>query len=426
MNRIKLIVVLLGICISVSFGQDFRITPNNNQYYVVKYYYEKDSNSLGKFVLIFTVTDRYKATFIDPKFTWSDGSGTLESKMIANGVYQIDLPIEYKKLNTNCITVDEFIKPRIIDVAISDLNRHLIKIEYLTNLTHENIYNRISKFNPVEAKYDDLIIFMYSFNSILRKYDPYCELILPEVVTGDFSKKITDVINTSWSKTRIKALYSLSNELSKVIKKDTAPSADPELLPSLAQANLIKLNYYNAYRINYLIDLLENSLALPARHSADGDKQILESFKALKAESLDSTDRFLVVANVVKSGFQRTGLMVAYCPAPFQSLDIEKIRRGYLNFPSSPSFGLFPESDYILWAEDKKKGKVSGHKLLSTGESRYKEIVFPIHESLAIVRLPNNFGKNLKFDLQDFYKELDRLMIQNKCLFLSNISISLN
>jgi hypothetical protein len=426
MKYLAIVVVLFAAFISTSYSQDFRITPNNNQYYFVKYYQEKDSISLGKFVLLFTVTERYVSTFLNPKFSWSDGSGTLESKLIAPGKYQIDLPITYKKENTNCITVSELSMPRIIDVEISDLNRHLIKIEYLSNLTHENIYTRISRFNPLEAKYDDLIIFVYNFNNILRKYDPYCELILPEVVTGDFSTKITDAIRSSWEKTRIKTFYSLCNELSKAIRNDTAQNIDPELLPSLSQANSIQLSYYNAYRVNYMIDLLENSLALPAKHSADADKLILKSLKALKEEKPDSTDRFLVVANVVKSGFQRIGLLVAYSPTAFQNLDDQKMKKGYLNFPSSPSFGLFPESEYTLWAEDKKKGKVSNVKLLNTKDSRYKEIVFPINETLAIVRVPDNFGKNLNFDRQDFYKELDRLMIQDKCLFLANVSIPLN
>lgn len=426
MRRIRFIAVLFITIATYGYSQNFRITPNNNQYYYVNYFQKNDSGSLGKIILMFNITNPYKATFVNPVFSWNDGSGNLEAKMVEPGQYQISLDLVYNRVNNNCIAVSEFATPRIIDVAISDLNRHLIKIEYLSDLSTKNIVKRISKFNPLEAQYEDLISFIYDYNYILRKYDPYCELIFPEIITDDFSKKIVQTINSSWKKTRISSFYSLSKELTKVLKSDSAQNVDPKLLESLLQAHLVELNYYNAQRISYLIDLFENSLKLPAKHSASSDKEILESFNALKDENIDSTDRFLIVANVVKNGFQRNDLSVAYSPAPFKNLEYKKRQRGYFNCPSSPSYCIFPCSDYLLWVENKNKEKMSGDKLINPKECRFKEIVLPVDNSLAIVRLHNEFGKNLKFDQKEFQSDINRLIIKYNCLFLSNISISLN
>lgn len=425
MRRIKFIVFLFFAVATYGYSQSFRITPNNNQYYYVDYYLKSDSNSLGKIILLFNVTNPYKSTFVNPVFSWNNGAGKLETTMTMPGQYQIELNLEYNRFNNNCIAVSEFGSPHIIDVAISDLNRHLIKIEYLSDLSGKSIVKRISKFNPLEAQYNDLISFIYDYNFILRKYDPYCELIFPEIITDDFSKKITESINSSWKKTRISSFYSLCKDLNKVLQSDSIP-ADPELIASLAQAPRIKLNYYNAHRISYLIDLLENSLKLPSKHSLASDIEILESFNALKEENIDSTDRFLIVANVVKNGFQKNDLSVAYSPAPFKNLEYKKRQRGYFNCPSSPSYCIFPSSDYLLWVENKNKEKLSGDKLINPKESRFKEIVLPVESSLAIVRLHNNFGKNLKFDFNEFQKDLNKLIIEYNCLFLSNISLSLN
>lgn len=424
MKHIAIIVVLLAAYISTSYCQDFRITPNNNQYYSVKYYHKKDSNSLGKFVLIFSINDPYVSTFTNPLFLWNDGSGTLESKMISPGKYQIDLSIDYKKVNANCITVGELETPRIIDVEINNLKQQLISIEYLSNLSRENIYDRISRFNPVEANYGELISFVYNLNHILRRYDPYCELALPELITGDLSKEITNAVNSSWKKARISLFYSLCEELSRALKNNPKQSVDRELISRLAKANTIKLNYYNAYQIEFLIGLMEGMLALPSKPSADAHKLMLKGLSTLN-ENPDSTNRFLVIANVVKNGYKQNNLLVACTPASVHSPDDKKSPRSYFSCPSSPSFGIFPEAVYILWVENKKKEKLSNNKLINLRDVRYKEIVFPVNGSLAVVRIPASIENKTNINKVDFYHELDRLIIKHNCLFLLNISVSL-
>lgn len=426
MIRFFFIVTLLCTFITSGYCQNWRITPNNNQYYYVDYVLNNDSNTLGKVVLIFTVTDGYKSTFTNPKFTWNDGTGALVSKMIMPGKYQIDLNVVYKKNNNNTITISELSKPLIIDIEISNLNRHLIKIEYLSDLTPKNIAKRISKFNPVEAQFDELIQFVCDYNFILRKYNPYCDLVLPEIITDDFSKKITQTLDNSWKKTKVSQFYSLSKQLNKVLKIDTAQNVDPDLINCLAQANSIKLNYYNAYRINYLIELLQNSMALPAKHSREIDEQILKSIRAIRSENVDSTDRYLVVASVNKKGFQVNNLSVAYTPAPFRNLESKKIQWGYFNCPSSPSYCVFPNSDYYIWVENRSKEKLSAGKRINPADSKFKEIVLPVNTSLAIVRLQENFGKNFNFESQEFYNDINSLIKKYKSLFLSNISLPIN
>jgi hypothetical protein len=426
MNRLSFIIVLLATYITSVYSQNWRITPNNNQYYYIDYTLKNDSNKLGQVVLIFTVTDGYKSTFINPKFSWSDGSGTLISKMIMPGKYQINLNIVYKKVNSNTIAISELNGPRIIDVEISTLNRHLIKIEYLSDLTVKNIVKRISTFNPLESQYDELIRFVYDYNLILRKYDPYCDLVLPEIITDDFSGKITKTLDNSWKKTNVSTFYSLCNELHKVLKNDPAQNVDQDLVNCLSQAKSIKLNYYNAYRINYLIELLQNSLALAAKHSREIDQQILQSINAIKSENIDSTDRYLIVASVNRKGFQVNNLSVAYTPALFQSLESKQSQWGYFNCPSSPSFCVFPNSDYYLWVENRNKQKLTSGKILNPADSKFKEIVLPVNSSLAIVRLEQNFGKNLNIDNLEFDTDINNLIKKHKSLFLSNISIPIN
>ncbi len=423
MNRITLLIILFTAFTNSAFSQKFRITPNNNQYYYTDYIQKEDSGSILKIILIFSVTDAYKPTYLNPEFSWSDGSGKLNANMIMPGKYQIDLNVVYKKTNANTIAFSEFSKPRIINVNINDLHRVLIKIEYVTNLTVEYIEKKISTFNPLESKYEDLIYFIYDYNDILRKYDPFCELILPEIVTDDFSKKITQTINSDWKKTKFNVFQSTCKDLNKSLKNSEQNSAVVDLINCLSQTNQIKLNHYNAYRIDYLTGLLEYRLTLSAEHSGEIDNQIMKSFQAIKQENIDSTDRQLIVTHVTRNGFQMNNLSVAYSPAVNPSPELNKIQKEYFKCPSSPSYSIFSNSNYLIWVESKDKKKVSTNKFVNPADGKYKEIVLPVNSSLAIVRLQNDFGQKLHFDAKEFDNEIKKLIIRYKCLFLTNISV---
>lgn len=423
MNRLTILFLLLSL--NPAYGQGFKITPNNNQYYSTHYIQKPDSVSIWKITLLFNVMDGYKSTHVNPEFTWNDGSGTLNATMIAPGKYQIDLNVVYKKKGANTIALSEFETPRVIDVKIHDLHRHLIRIDYVSNLTVANITKKISTFYPMESKYNDLISFIYEYNEILRKYDPFCELVFPEIITDDFSGKITQTIHSDWKKIKINDFYTTSKNLSKALKSDPQQQSVSDLIDCLSQTNTIKLNYYNAYRINYLTNLLEHTLTTPEKDFSQISSLILESFQAIKKEESDPSDRNLIITHVTRNGFQVNNLAVAYTPVTNTTPEIVKSKE-YFKIPTSPSFSIFSNSEYMLWVENKDKQKVSTDKTVKCTEDKYKEIVLPVHSTLAIVKLQNDFGKNLNYDLKEFQNEIKNLIIKYKCMYLTHISVPVN
>lgn len=416
-NRLTILFCL--ILAAPAHGQGFRITPHNNQYYSTDYILKPDPASIAKIVLIFKVNDGYKSTHINPEFSWTGGYGVLKSEMIGPGKYQIDLNIVYKKKDANTLELSEFRTPRIIDVKIHDLNRHFIRIDYVTDLTVDNIAKKISIFNPVESRYDELISFIYEYNEILRKYDPFCELVLPEIITDDFSKKITQTIDSDWKKIKISSLQSYSKSYIKVLNSDARQEVSTDLIDCLSQTQTIKLNYYNAHRINYLTNLLEYCLYNPEKSFSN---LIIKSFEAIKR---DSADRNLVITHVTRNGFQINNLSVAYTPVVSSHEEIKRPAE-YFKCPTSPTYSIFAGSQYIIWVENKGKEKVSSDRLVNCVDDKFREIVLPVHSSLAIVKLQNDFGKNLNYDLQEFESELKRLIVKYKCLYVSHISVPVN
>jgi hypothetical protein len=415
----RLGILFLLIYINPAYGQKFKITPNNNQYYFTDYIQKAEAGSILKIVLIFNVTNSYKPTFVNPEFSWNDSSGILKSNMVGPGKYQIDLDVVYKKTNANTIALSEFETPRVMNVKISDLKRHLIRIDYVSDLIVDNIEKKISVFNPRESRYEELINFVYDYNEILRKYDPYCDLVLPEIITDDFSKKITQSINGDWKKTKINALQSTSKNFVKVLSNDPQPNSVSELIDCLSKTNTIKLNYYNAYRISYLTNLLDYCLNNPGKNFSS---LIIKSFEAIKQ---DSTDRNLIITHVTRNGFQINDLSVAYTPHVNANPEIQKPAE-YFKCPTSPTYSIFSGSQYTIWVENKDKQRVSSDKLVNCVEEKFKEIVLPVNSSLAIVKLQNDFGKNLNYDMLEFERELTNLIIKYKCLYLSHVSLPVN
>jgi hypothetical protein len=368
--------------------------------------------------------DGYKSSHVNPEFSWNDGSGILNATSIMPGKYQIDLNVVYKKKNTNTIALSEFETPRIIDVKINDLQRHLIRIDYVSNLAVANITKKISTFYPKESKYDDLINFIYDYNEILRKYDPFCDLVFPEIITDDFSGKITQAIQSDWKKTKINEFQSTSKNLSKALRSGPQQNSASDLIDCLSQTNTVKLNYYNAYRINYLTHLFAYSLTSEEDFNKISNL-ILESFKAIKQENIDSTDRNLIITHVTRNGFQINNLSVAYTPVINSNPELIK-QKEYFICPSSPSYSIFSNSQYTLWVENKDKQRVSSDKTVNCAEAKYKEIVLPVNSSLAIVKLQNDFGKNLNFDSREYEKDIKSLIIKYKCLYLTHVSLPVN
>ncbi len=416
-NRLS-ILLLLGFTFPV-YGQAFKITPNNNQYYFTDYIQKREPGSILKIVLLINITDGYKSTLTNPQLSWSDWSGSPRATMTGTGKYQIDLDVVYKKKDANTIALSEFKTPRVIDIKIGDLERHLIRIDYVSDLTVENIVKKISVFNPMESRYDDLIGFIYEYNEVLRKYDPFCDLVLPEIITDDFSRKITQSIRADWKKTKINVFQSTSKSFSKFLNNDPGQSIAPGIIDYLSQANDIRLNYYNAYRIDYVTRLMEYCLANPEKNCVNNDL-IIKSFEAIKQ---DSTDRNLIITHVVRNGFQINNLFVAYTPVINPNPDIISSQKEYFKIPTSPSFNIFSSSEYTLWVEDKEKQKVSTDKTVNCIEDKFREIVLPVNSSLAIVKLQNVYGKDLNFDVHEFERDLKSLMIKYNGLFLSHVAL---
>lgn len=418
----RLVILFFWVCICPAYGQGFKITPNNNQYYYTHYIQKQEPGSILKISLIFYVTEGYKSTHINPEFSWNDGSGVLMADMTGPGKYQIDLNVVYRKKNANTIALSEFETPRIMDIKIKDLNRHLIRIDYVSDLTVNNIVKKISVFNPMESRYDELINFIYEYNETLRRYDPFCDLVLPEIVTDEFSKKITQSIHNDWKKTKINVFQSTSKNFSKFLNNDPDAGNVSDITGVLAQTSDIKLNFYNAYRIDYVTRLMEYCFINPEQNCINKEL-IIKSFQAIKH---DSTDRNLIITHVVRNGFQINNLFVAYTPVVNPNPDLIGKQKEYFKIPTSPSYNILSSTQYTLWVENKDKQQVSQWKTVNGVENKFKEIVLPVHSSLAIVKLPGDFGKDLNFDTGEFESDLKSLMIRYKCLFLSHISLPVN